>query len=249
MTLVTLPYRTQLAAGQPEDIGMVLADLDAILAVVNGDLRNDNFSPSAGIALSKIAIGGTPDGTKFLGDNGTWMPPAGGGFTPIQDVLLAADGAIAFTAIPGTYRHLQLVMYLRSDRASTLDAVGIRFNNDSTANYDSYFIQANGPTPTMTGTESFAGTSASNGDCAGNTATANLFSAHVITIPHYANTVNHKTFEGMNGIKIGTATGNIRAEQSLGAWRSAAAITQINVIPTAGGANWKAGSRATLYGL
>ena len=55
MTLVTLPYITELAAGQPEDIGKVLSDLQAIVAVVNGDIRDDNVNAAAAIAASKLA--------------------------------------------------------------------------------------------------------------------------------------------------------------------------------------------------
>lgn len=70
MTLVTLPYRTQLAAGQPEDISMVLADMDAILAVVNGDLRNDNIASAAAIVATKL---NHPANIKqVLRGDGTW---------------------------------------------------------------------------------------------------------------------------------------------------------------------------------
>jgi hypothetical protein len=90
VTLVTLPYRTELSAGQAEDIGMVLADLDAILAVVNGDLRNDNFAAGAALSLTKMAITGTPDGTKFLRDDSSWQPVVGSEWKLIGDSLLAA---------------------------------------------------------------------------------------------------------------------------------------------------------------
>jgi hypothetical protein len=77
MTLVTLPYRTSLAGGQPEVIAQILADFDAILAVINGDLRNDNVSSAAGIAIPKLAISGSPTGAKFLRDDGSWQVPPG----------------------------------------------------------------------------------------------------------------------------------------------------------------------------
>lgn len=53
MTQVVLPYRP--VAGDPEDVAQVMADFDSILNVVNGDLRDDNISPSAAIAVSKLA--------------------------------------------------------------------------------------------------------------------------------------------------------------------------------------------------
>lgn len=56
MTLVTLPYRPQ--DGDPEDVSQIIADFDAILAVLNGDVRDDNISPAAGIDYAKLALTG-----------------------------------------------------------------------------------------------------------------------------------------------------------------------------------------------
>jgi hypothetical protein len=77
MTLVTLPFRTELSAGQPEVISRVLADMDAILAVLNGDIRNDNVAAGAAIAVAKLGISGTPTGLKFLRDDASWQVPPG----------------------------------------------------------------------------------------------------------------------------------------------------------------------------
>jgi hypothetical protein len=87
MTVVTLPYRTQLAAGKSEDIGMVVADFDAIIGVINGGLTNDNFNAAAAIALSKLGITGTPVGTKFLKGDGSWSAlPSGSGIVKYPKV-------------------------------------------------------------------------------------------------------------------------------------------------------------------
>jgi hypothetical protein len=88
VTLVTLPYRSQLAAGQPEDIGMVLADFDAVLAVLNGDIRNDNISPSAALSASKLA-GYPADANKWLNGLGGWTVPGGGAF--VSEVAYQAN--------------------------------------------------------------------------------------------------------------------------------------------------------------
>lgn len=69
MTLITLPFRP--VSGDPEDISQVMADFDAILNVVNGDIRNDNISPSAAIAASKLA--GIP-GSQIIFSRGTTPP-------------------------------------------------------------------------------------------------------------------------------------------------------------------------------
>ena len=54
MTLVTLSYRP--ADGDPEDISQIIADFDDILAVLNGDIRADNISPSAAIPYASLSL-------------------------------------------------------------------------------------------------------------------------------------------------------------------------------------------------
>ena len=248
MTLVTLPYRTELSAGQAEDIGMVLADLDAILAVVNGDLRNDNFAAGAALSLTKMAITGTPDGTKFLRDDSSWQPVVGSEWKLIGDSLLAADGTFDFQSIPATFRHLQAFAYLRSDQAATVDATRIRFNNDATANYDSYGLFFNGTTPSITGTENLGATAmVADQGTVGNSAAVGLWSALVFSLPHYAG-ANNKIMEVLAGLKWGIATNNQRVVQSSCNWRSNAAVNRVTFLPS-GGTNFKAGSRVTLYGV
>jgi hypothetical protein len=57
MTLITLPYSP--VDGDPEDISEIMANFNAILAVVNGGLQNDNVAADAAIAHSKLAL--TPE--------------------------------------------------------------------------------------------------------------------------------------------------------------------------------------------
>jgi hypothetical protein len=249
MTLVKLPYRSQLQAGQPEDIGMVLADMDAILAVVNGDLRNDNFSSSAGLDIGKLGVTGVRDGTKYLRDDATWQPLVPGDFLMIADSNLAAAAAsINFASIPQTFRTLQLVCQFRTAQAAVNDGVWFRFNGDSGSNYDSYNFRGVGTTPTNTGVEDIATNYAKMSlVAAGNTAPANVFGIVVLTIPFYANTTGNKIVEGVCAVKWGTATGNLQISHFQGNWRSNAAINQIT-FTAAGGANFSIGTRVTLYG-
>lgn len=218
-----------------------------------GDPAYGAFAPGKIFDLSKIKQGGaTPGQVLAWQTSNQWAPQSlvGGEWTLIADSTLGADTAsFSFTSIPGTFRHLALVLYLRSDRAATTDTVGMRFNNDTAGNYDSYFVRADSAGPTDSGVETFAGTSMNGGDCTGNTATANVFSAHHFLIPHYAQAVNNKCYVEQSAIKFGTGAGNLRVDHAGGFWRSAVAITRIDLLPTSGGANWKSGSRATLYGL
>ena len=48
--------------------------------IADGSVANDDLAGS--IALSKLSITGTPDGSKYLRDDGTWQTVSGGGGTP-----------------------------------------------------------------------------------------------------------------------------------------------------------------------
>src|SRR5215471_18677620 len=65
-----------LVAGQPEDISVLLANLQAIQSVLNGGVDNSNIAAAAAIVASKIA-GYPSDATKYLRGDGTWgiVPP------------------------------------------------------------------------------------------------------------------------------------------------------------------------------
>jgi hypothetical protein len=54
LTQISLPFNEVL--GGLEDISHVMADFSAILAVVNGDIRNDNANAAAAIAYSKLNL-------------------------------------------------------------------------------------------------------------------------------------------------------------------------------------------------
>lgn len=243
MTLVTLPYRTQLAAGQPEDISMVLADFDAILAVLNGDIRNDNIASAAAIAVSKISNPASI--AKILRGDGTWV----GGMSVIDDQTRATDGNFDINPpIPGTYAHLMMMGSLRSDIVGQIDSPQLRFNNDSANNYDfNYFDVKN---TTVTG----GGTPATNGmrqlTVPGASADASKFGAFIYIIPAYASTAMHKMVIGIGG-SLGQAAGmtNWECNVGFGLWRNTAAITRIQLAPGSGGTNFKIGSRCTTYGL
>jgi hypothetical protein len=64
---------TTMVAGAPEDISQVLANFNAIAAVLNGGLDNSNVNASAGIDQLKLAL-------PFMGRNLGWskgsLPPA-----------------------------------------------------------------------------------------------------------------------------------------------------------------------------
>lgn len=54
MTQISLPFNPQ--PGDAEDISHIMGDFAAVLAVVNGVIRNDNISASAAIAYPKLNL-------------------------------------------------------------------------------------------------------------------------------------------------------------------------------------------------
>jgi hypothetical protein len=60
-----------MVAGQPEDVGQVLANFQAIQAILNGGIDDVNIRSTAAINPSKF-LGYPSDPTKVLGGDGVW---------------------------------------------------------------------------------------------------------------------------------------------------------------------------------
>lgn len=162
-----------------------------------------------------------------------------------NSTLVAAAASISFTGINQTFAHLLVVAYLRGDTVAVSTNAMLRFNGDAGANYDYQLLD--GSAATASAGEAFAQTSLTAGLAAAASAGANLFSAHHITIPHYAQASNNKAASINSALKTGTASGNLVCRAVAGFWRSNSAITQVSLTPAAG--NFVAGSRVTIYGV
>jgi hypothetical protein len=108
---------SSLAAGQPEDVSVVLANLNAIASVINGQLDNGNLSAGAAIAIAKLA-GYPADATKALLGDGTW----------------GAAGLSLATALPGVPTDGQMVALTDSLTAPTY-VWPLRYNATATRWY------------------------------------------------------------------------------------------------------------------
>lgn len=65
-----------------------------------GAVTNDMLAGS--IALTKLSITGTPDGTKFLRDDGTWQVPGGGGTVTSVGLSLPAIFSVSGSPVTGS---------------------------------------------------------------------------------------------------------------------------------------------------
>jgi hypothetical protein len=195
------------------------------------------------LVIARVASG-VADGTKFVRDDGVLATPAGGGGGGAlvrigQVVLSAAAASIDFTAIPGTYENLRIELIVRSTNASNFTPLRLRFNGDTTTNYDSQNIQANGAA--IAPTQEIGQTS---GRVANSMAAASLaagtFGTVGMDVPGYARTVARKIARSAYGADALVDTSTVH-------WRSTTAITSVTLFPTAG--SFEIGSSATLYGV
>jgi len=162
----------------------------------------------------------------------------------VDSTLGVASASIDFTGLPTTYAHLLIEAYLRGDTAAGNVTAGIRFNNDSGANYNTQGLQANNTTVTGTGT--LSGTSVFT-QIAAASAPANAFSPLRIEIPHYAGSVNFKGLSGTSGWETTDTAAGQALNLFTGIWKSTAAINRVTLIVGAG--NFAAGSRVTVYAM
>lgn len=162
-------------------------------------------------------------------------------------VLTAVAANFDFTDISQDYRHLMLILSLRSVDAATIDYPAIQFNGDTGANYDS--IRTTWWHSSGFGTvQALAATTTNMNEMPANTAPANEFGVATIKIPDYISSVKNKELHGEGGLIRDTGTGNILKSGAFGSWKDTSAITRI-VIATLSTSNWAVGSRITLYGV
>lgn len=164
----------------------------------------------------------------------------------VSDSLLGANANnFDFTDIPGTYKHLWLLLYLRGTKSATSVQPRVTFNADTGTNYDVQKQYAAGSTPGSGGVASQAYIDLADASAASSDTGA--VSAIEVLIPNYAGTTFHKTVTGKGFNPRAYSAGNEYVMNTGGLWKSTAAITRITITPDAN--QWALGSRATLYAM
>lgn len=159
--------------------------------------------------------------------------------------LSGAGASFDFQSIPQTFRHLQLVVYGRSDTAATQTNLRMRLQDVTTATYYDQRIYAAGAA--ISADEALAQTSARAGIIPGATTAAVLMGTATITIPHYTQGSKEKPFISLCSTPVALTTGSVQAQQYVGFLDSSTNIDRITLFPLAG--SFVADSIATLYGL
>jgi hypothetical protein len=86
------------SAVQPGDIGTAAAeDVTAFASAAQGALADSAVQPEDSISISQLDVTGTPDGSKFLRDDGVWAAPPGGGGGSAPEVRHSNDGTYDYT--------------------------------------------------------------------------------------------------------------------------------------------------------
>lgn len=162
-----------------------------------------------------------------------------------ESILGSSAASVTFSSIPGTYRHLKLVVSTRGDTAATSTYVTARYNGDSGANYDNQ--EDVGSNFSAGAAQGINDNVAIFGQCAANTASVGACGVFEVDIPDYRGTTFWKQATSSGMLSTGTGSGTMSAKQWTSRWRNTSAITSIVITPAAG--NFVTGSTFSLYGL
>jgi hypothetical protein len=163
--------------------------------------------------------------------------------------LTGTASSFTFSSIPNTYTNLYLIGSLRTNEASTLTGLRLRFNGDTGANYLRELLQSyqggSGIRTETTVTNAFD-TNIYSGAAGGADQTANFFSALDIFIPNYAGSLRKRAIINSGADTTNTSNFYWQTDQIQAAWNNTSAITTIELAPYNG--SFVANSSLFLYG-
>lgn len=168
-----------------------------------------------------------------------------GDYESIATVTVGSGGSssITFNSISSTYKHLQLRVFGKSDRALNRDGLSIRYNSISTNDYVNHYLYGDGATAGAG--YDYAGSYGNAYRVSGNSSATNIFGAIVLDILDYGNTNKYKTIRYLGGQDLNGA-GEIYFGSHL--FMKTDAISSITITPTAG-TNFLNYSHFALYGI
>jgi hypothetical protein len=186
----------------------------------------------------------TPNGA--LVDNGTGDVTLRWGRVPIEKQTAGVGGVATFdfTTIPAVFDHLELEIVGRHEGTGG-QAVRVRFNNDSGANY---LHQTGQIYQTAATVAQATGQTFGEAGFLPDDDTAGTFSYVRLRVIAYNSTLYHKggRSEAMEYYG-GSGAGNVAVRENAFVWRSTAAVTRITALPAS--SEWAEGSFAVLYGI
>jgi hypothetical protein len=176
-----------------------------------------------------------------------------GAYDLIQTTILGSTTAsVTFSGLNeyiNTYKHLQLRMVGRSNRAAAMEYIKITFNGDTGSNYSWHRLSGQRSGGVTYNPASIASINQARMEALRFTsadAVANAYGAIITDIVDAYSTTKNKTIRNLGGAFATTNESEI--ELSSGNWRNTNAITSINIAP-GGGTTFNTGSRFSLYGI
>jgi hypothetical protein len=150
---------------------------------------------------------------------------------------------VTFSSIPSTYKHLQVRIIGKTNRALNRDGAKVTFNSDTSSSYIDHYLYG-------TGSSAAAGYDAAAPASgiyrlSGNTSATDIFGAIVYDILDYANTNKYKTCRYLGGVDLNGA-GEIYFGSNL--YIKTNAISSITFAPIVG-TSFLQYSQFALYGI
>ena len=167
-------------------------------------------------------------------------------------ILGTATSSVTFSSLDAfnaDYKHLQVRMVGRSNRAAAMEYIKITLNGDTGSNYSWHRLSGQRSGGVTYNPASIAATSQARMEALRFTsasAVANAYGAIITDIVDAYSTTKNKTIRNLGGAFA--TTNDSQVELSSGNWRNTNAITSINIAP-GGGTTFNTGSRFSLYGI
>jgi len=176
---------------------------------------------------------------------------AGGGFSSdyelIETQILGSSQAnITFSNLntySSTYKHLQIRIAARTDRASYVDSAMIQFNADTGTNYRAHYLIGNGSSVTSGADVQSDRIYAAR--IAGANGGTSVFGAGVCDILDAYSSTKNKTTRSLSGY---TTSSGSEIYLFSGLWMNTNSLTSVRLFPNVG-SNFVAGSRFSIYGI
>jgi hypothetical protein len=190
------------------------------------------------VDTSLVDLKGGTTGQYLQKNSGTdldyvWADVSAGGITLISTTTLTG-ASVTLSAIPGTYRHLQLVV--QNYRPASDNGLKLRMNSDSAANR--HMDVGNQNNVAFDSTSFYFGPNTDAG--------AASQSLHIGNILDYTNTVTWKIVHATSIVNSSATNTNVSGQFTIHAYNQTAAITSLQMFPDGG--NFTSGT-ALLYGV
>jgi hypothetical protein len=159
-------------------------------------------------------------------------------------ILGSTTASVTFdvSTFASTYKHLQIRMVARDNRAVDVNNTFFRFNSDTGTNYSYHLLAGTGSSVISdSGVSQDFGVA---GTSIGTSGISNSFSPSVLDILDPFSTTKNKTTRSLSGVN--SSASQVRVWSSN--WRSTASVTSLNLFPSSG-ASFIAGSRFSIYGI